>query len=148
MLRVTGIVGDASDPDIGERLHGLSHAGRVEYVSLDRADMSRRRLRATTDKGTDCAIVLPRSARLFNGAVLHLDDERAVVVRMSEEEWLAIAASDAASALELGYLAGNMHWRVRFQGTVLEIALEHAEEAYLSRLAPLLDSGRARRAAK
>ena len=81
MLRVTGLVGDASDPDIGERLHGLSHAGRIEYVSLSRADLSRRRLRATSDKGTDCAIVLPRSERLFNGAVLHLDDERAVVVR-------------------------------------------------------------------
>ena len=57
-------------------------------------------------------------------------------------------SGNAAAALELGYLAGNMHWRVRFQGTVLEIALEHAEEAYLSRLAPLLDSGRASKATK
>lgn len=145
MLRVTGLVGEASDPAIGERLHALSHAGKVEYISLNRADMSRRRLRTTTDKGTECAIVLPRPERLSNGAVLVLEDDRAIIVRMSEEEWLAIAAADAASALELGFLAGNMHWRVRFDGAVLEIALEHAEDAYIARLAPLLDSGRVRK---
>ncbi|MFQ5785820.1 MAG: urease accessory protein UreE [Alphaproteobacteria bacterium] len=148
MLRITGLFGDASDPDIAERLHALSHAGRVEYVTLDRADMNRRRLRVTTDKGTECAIVLARSERLSNGAVLILENDRAVVVRMSEEEWLAIAASDAAVALELGYLAGNMHWRVRFDDEVLRIALEGAESGYLARLAPLLDSGRARRMSK
>ncbi|MEE8275499.1 MAG: urease accessory protein UreE [Alphaproteobacteria bacterium] len=145
MLRVTKLAGDAGDPDIGERLHALSHAGKVEYVTLSRADMSRRRLRVVTDKGTDCAIVLPRSERLSNGAVLLLEDNRAVVVRMGEEKWLAIAASDAAAALELGYLAGNMHWRVRFDGDVLRIALEGAPAGYLARLAPLLDGGRARR---
>ncbi len=145
MLRVTKLAGDAGDPDIGERLHALSHAGKVEYVTLSRADMSRRRLRVVTDKGTDCAIVLPRSERLSNGAVLLLEDNRAVVVRMGEEEWLAIAACDAAAALELGYLAGNMHWRVRFDGDVLRIAVEGSQGGYLARLAPLLDGGRARR---
>lgn len=148
MLRVTGLVGNASDPEIAESLHALSHAGRVEYVTLNRADMSRRRLRVTTDKGTECAVVLARSESLSNGAVLVLDNDRAIIVRMSEEEWLAIAASDAAMALELGYLAGNMHWRVRFDGEVLQIALEGAESSYLARLAPLLDSGRARRMSK
>lgn len=145
MLRVTKLVGEASDPDIAERLHALSHAGRVEYVTLSRADMGRRRLRVATGKGADCAILLPRSERLSNGAVLLLESDRAVVVRMSEEEWLAVAASDAAAALELGYLAGNMHWRVRFDGAVLRIALEGAPAGYLARLAPLLESGRARR---
>ena len=52
MLRITSLVGEASDPDIGDRLHALSHAGKVEYMTLSRADMSRHRLRAATDKGT------------------------------------------------------------------------------------------------
>ena len=143
---MTSLVGLASDADVGERLHALSHAGQVEYVTLSRADMSRHRLRVTTDQGTECAIALPRSETLANGAVLLLEAERAIVVRMQEEDWLDIAAVDDAAALELGYLAGNMHWRVRFDGAVLKIALEGPEASYLARLAPLLDSGRVRRA--
>ena len=73
MVRVTNLFGLAGDPDVGERLHALSHVGKVEYVILSRADMSRHRLRAVTDKGTECAIALPRSERLSNGAVLLLD---------------------------------------------------------------------------
>lgn len=146
VVRVTNLFGVAGDPDVGERLHALSHVGKVEYVILSRADMSRHRLRAVTDKGTECAIALPRSERLSNGAVLLLEEDRAIVVRMQEEAWLDIEAVDGAAALELGYLAGNMHWRVRFDGPVLKIALEAPEANYLARLAQLLDSGRARRA--
>ncbi len=144
-MRVTSLVGLASDADVGERLHALSHAGQVEYVILNRADMSRHRLRVVTDRGTECAVALPRSEKLANGAVLLLEAERAIVVRMQEEDWLDVAAVDNAAALELGYLAGNMHWRVRFDGTVLKIALDGPEASYLARLAPLLDSGRVRR---
>ncbi len=146
MVRVTSLVGVASDEDVGERLHALSHAGQVEYVTLSRADMNRHRLRVVTDRGTECAIALPRSEKLANGAVLLLEAERAIVVRMEEEDWLDLCAADDAAALELGYLAGNMHWRVRFDGPVLKIALEGPEANYLARLAPLLDSGRIRRA--
>ena len=146
MVRVSNLFGLASDADVGERLHALSHAGQVEYVTLNRADMSRHRLRVVTDQGTECAIALPRSEKLANGAVLLLEADRAIVVRVQEEDWLDVAAVDDAAALELGYLAGNMHWRIRFDGPVLKIALEGPEASYLARLAPLLDSGRIRRA--
>ncbi len=145
-MRVTNLVGVASDENLGERLHALSHAGHVEYVILSRADMSRHRLRVVTDRGTECAIALPRSEKLTNGAVLLLEAERAIVVRMEEEDWLDLSAADEAAALELGYFAGNMHWRVRFDGAVLKISIEGPEASYLARLAPLLDSGRVRRA--
>ncbi len=146
MVRVTSLFGVARDEDVDERLHALSHAGQVEYVTLSRADMNRHRLRVVTDRGTECAIALPRSEKLANGAVLLLEAERAIVVRMQEEVWLDLCAADDAAALELGYLAGNMHWRVRFDGAVLKIALDGPEASYLARLAPLLDSGRVRRA--
>ena len=146
MLRLTYILGNASDPEIADALHTCEHHGTVEHISLDPADTARKRLRVTTDADTDCAITLSREERLENGSVLLLDAERAIVVRMEEEDWLDLRAADDAAALELGYLAGNMHWRVRFDGAVLKIALEGPEAGYLARLAPLLDSGRVRRA--
>ena len=145
MLRLTGIVGHASDLDIADKLHDLSHHGRVESVVLSRSDTQRHRLRVRTDRGTECAVALARTEHLSQGAVLLLEDDRAIVVRMEEEYWLPLAPRDAATALELGYHAGNLHWRVRFDGDILNVALEGPEAGYIARIEPLLADGRVRR---
>lgn len=144
MLRLQSIVGAATDAAIADRLHDLDHEGRVEYVTLSQEDTHRHRLRAVTDSGTECAIVLDRASHLFNGAVLLLDPARAVVVRMRETEWLTLAPRDAAAALEIGYFAGNMHWAVRFEGDLLRIALQGPLETYVERIDAFVADGRVR----
>jgi urease accessory protein len=146
MLRLDSILGHATDAALAERLHHLEHDGKVEYILLAGEDTARRRLHVATDRGTDCAIVLARSERLSNGAVLLLESDRAVVVRLKEAEWLTLQPRDAAAALELGYFAGNMHWPVRFDGAALKIALHGPAASYLERLDHLLKDGRIRRA--
>lgn len=142
MRKVESIIGTIDDPTLGERVHRLEHAGKVEYITLARADMSRRRQRAVSDKGGEYAIALPRDQRLTNGAILWLDEERAVVVRLEEQKWLTLAPADVSIALQLGYQAGNMHWRVQFAGDRLRIAVDGDEAAYLARLKPLLATDR------
>ena len=144
MLKLENIIGAATDASIAERLHHLGHHGRIEYLLLSTEDTQRHRMRASTDAGTECAVVLDRAQHLFNGAVLMLTDERAVVVRMRETDWLTLAPRDTPSALELGYFAGNMHWAVRFEGGWLRIALQGPADRYLERLEPFIADGRAR----
>ncbi len=143
MLRLTGILGNAAEPALAERLHALGHDGRVETIALDAADTARKRLRVRTDRGTDCAVAIPRSQRLANGSVLLLEADRAVVVRMRETVWLGLAPRDVAAALELGYFCGNLHWRVRFDGSLIRVALDSPRETYLARLEGHLADGRA-----
>jgi urease accessory protein len=145
MLRLDSIVAAATDAAVAERLHHLEHDGKVEYIVLAGEDTARRRLHVTTDRGTECAIVLARTDRLSNGAVLLLESDRAIVVRLKEAEWLALQPRDAAAALELGYFAGNMHWPVRFDGTALRVALHGPVQSYLERLDHLFKDGRIRR---
>ena len=141
MIIVGRIIGNASDADIADRLHALSHRDAVEYVDLKNTDIARRRQRVTTDKGTECGIALDRESNLAAGSVLKLEPDFAIVVRVEEESWLRISPGDAASALELGYNAGNLHWRVRFDGGDLLVALDGPKEDYLERLESLLASG-------
>jgi len=145
-VKIRGVLGFASDSALAERLHALGHTGRVEHLVLAQEDVHRRRLRAQTDQGTDCLIALPRNQTLGDGAVLLLESTRAIVVRLTEERWLTLAPRDSAAALELGYFAGNLHWRVRFVGARLLVALEGPEDDYLARLRPFLNDGRAERA--
>ena len=142
MILLKEIIGSASDQDLSGLLHNLEHQGMVEYIQLSSADTPRRRMRAVTDKGTKCGIALPRDQKLSNGSVLMLSEHKAIVVRVKEDSWIHLIPSDTESALELGYNVGNLHWRIRFNGSELLVALEGPVENYLKRIAPLLESGR------
>ena len=144
MITYTSIIGSAAEPRIADLLHSLEHHGRVDYVTLAADDIKRHRLRARTQRGDECGIALDRDMHLFDGAVLRLDRDAALVVRTEDTRWLRLAPRDAAAALELGYFAGNMHWKVRFGRGALEIAVKGALDDYLQRLAPMLADQRIR----
>lgn len=147
MLKLEHILGDAHDHDMGHRLHHLEHDGAVEFITLSRADTQRHRLRVLTDRGTECAIVVPRDQHLFDGAVMLLDATRAVVIRVEASQWLRFVPRDSHSALELGCFAGNLHWRVRFDNGALLVAVENDLDYYFQRLHHFLEDGRAVHAA-
>ncbi len=142
MITITGILGTASDPSLADRLHHLEHDDRVEILVVGDEDTSRRRLRGKTDKGTAVAIALERSDELVDGAVLLLEETRAIVLRKAEERWLRLTPRDADAALEAGYCAGNHHWKVRFEPGALLIATQGPAEHYVDRLEHLVEAGR------
>jgi urease accessory protein len=137
-----GIVGWAADEDVAHRLHELRHHEAVEYLHLDVSDLDRRRLRVTSDAGTDYALVLPRDSVLADGAVLLLETDRAVVVRAGAPRTLTLRATDLAAALRLGFLAGHLHWKADQRDDTLVVHLEGPESDYTSRITELLESQR------
>jgi urease accessory protein len=142
MITITGIVGTASDPSLADRLHHLEHDDRVEILVIGEEDASRRRLRGKTDKGTDVAIALERSSELVDGAVLLLEDTRAIVLRKAQQRWMRLRPRDTDAALEAGYCAGNHHWKVRFEPGALLVATQGPADHYVDRLEYLVASGR------
>ena len=134
MILITEILGSASDPEFTDLLHTISHEGILEHLEITQRDAQRRRFRGKTDCGTDCAITLSRNTQLNNGDLLLLEAERAIVVRVDVERWLRIMPRDATVALRLGYHAGNLHWRVKFEESNLLILLEGSRENYMARL--------------
>lgn len=142
VLVVSTLVGSRLDHDLGHRLHHMEHDGTVETVQLETRDMTRRRLRVVTDRGTACLIALPRSEQLFDGAILLLEPGRAIVVRALEQAWLRLRPASLPDALQLGYAAGNLHWKVRFDAGDVEVALEAPRQAYLDRVRDLISEGR------
>lgn len=131
------IIGNRMDAALAGPLHHLAHHGAIDLLHLDAADLKRRRLQATTASGRMVQIALPRSETLADGAVLALDAQGAVVVRVRTQSALRLAPRDAADALALGYHAGNLHWAVRFEGAVLVVPLDAPPELYLARLGDL-----------
>jgi urease accessory protein len=146
MRFLDAIVGWATDRAVADRLHELSHRADldspVEYIHLDIHDLHRKRLRATSDAGTDYAIVLPRDCALADGAVLLLEPDHAVVVRAGSPQTMTLRANDIGAALGLGFLAGHLHWKVDQHDDVFVVHLEGRRSEYSARIAELLESGR------
>jgi len=142
MLRIDRVLGSRLEPEFSEELHRLEHRGAIDIVNVPVADLARRRLLITTRGGEELAIALPRHQKLFDGAVLLLDDDRAIVVRAASERWLRLEPRSIGDAVELGYRVGNLPWRVRFGGEVLLVAMEGRLEDYTARLENLITSRR------
>jgi len=142
MLRIERVLGSRIEADLAERLHRLEHQGAVDIVTVPAADLARRRLLIATRKGEELAIALPRTEKLFDGAVLLLEEDRAIVVRAATERWLRLEPRSISDAVELGYQVGNLHWRVRFGGEVLLVALEGRPEDYTARIEGLIAARR------
>ena len=142
MLRIEQVLGSRIDPVLAGRIHDLEHRGAVDVVTVAVADLARRRLLVTSRGGEQLAIALPREQKLFDGAVLVIDADRAIVVRAAAERWLRLQPGTISDAIELGYHAGNLHWRVRFDGAVMLVALEGRPEDYTARLGELVSAQR------
>lgn len=141
MLLVERIIGDRSDASLSHQLHHLEHAHAVDFLVLPRNELSRRRFRARSEDGLDVAITLPREEKLFDGAILALDTDSALVVKVEADNWLRLRPADMAAALQVGFHAGNLHWRVRFDGDDLLVAVEQELKSYLERLEDLTKNG-------
>ena len=138
MLRLHGIVGHRDDPQVHDRLHHVEHHGGIELLFVPPHEVGRKRFRLATDKGTDCAVSLDRDEELSDGALLFLEHDRAVIARFGEQALWRLRPRDAAAAVKLGWHAGNLHWRVRFEGDVLVVLLDGPPTDYRARIAPLL----------
>jgi len=141
MLRLDGIVGSERDEVLSRKLHKLRHEGNIEYLFVQETDIGRRRLRLSTDRGTDCGISLSRNEVLEDGAVLFLDDRRAIVVRVGAAETLRLRPRSSEAALRLGWNAGNLHWKVKFDSGDLVVLVDGTREEYLARVVALISEG-------
>ncbi len=141
MKRISSIFGHVSDARISKLLHELDHQNLVETITLLPEDLKRHRLKVKTDKDHEVAISIPRDIALEDGSVLCLETDRAIIICASKQKWLVITASTAALAIQLGYHAGNLHWKVRFQGAELHVVVVSCYKDYTDRLHDLFKPG-------
>jgi len=141
-LNIHRVLGSRLEPSFSEKIHRLELHNAVDEVRLPAAALEQRELLATTRGGQDLAIALPRHEKLFDGAVLRLDDDGAIVVREAGTRCLRLQPRSISDAIELGYHIGNLGWPVRFEGDVLFVAMQGRAENYVVRLGELIWSRR------
>ena len=139
MLILEQILGFTSDLKYENTIHDLSHKNNIEYIILDPLDVSRKRIRIKSDKGTDCAISLNRNENLSDGAILFISNEKAIVIKINKQKWIEIKVNSRKDTIKFGYFIGNLHWKVKFKDENVLIALEGPLNNYKDRIKDFLN---------
>jgi urease accessory protein len=133
---VTAIAGRADEPRFADR--------RVVGVAVAWDEATRRRLRRRAQDGTDVLIELDRGEFLADGAVLHDDGERILVVERTREPALVVRFSPATEparlvelALRLGHAFGNQHIPIDVVGSEARIPITTSESVARATIAAL-----------
>lgn len=103
MLVIGKILGHATE---------LSYIGRrKDLVLIEAAEAGRRRLRTRSQDGVDVGIDLSQRSWLFEGAVLHDDGTRILVVSRRPELVMVISLGNISvhDAFRIGHALGNRH---------------------------------------
>ncbi len=142
MLLVERVLGSRIDASLSERLHHLQHHGQVDVLVLPAAELARRRFRAKSEAGLEVAIALPRTRSCSTAPSSTSMTSEPWWSRSTPNTGCALQPRSIADAVELGYHAGNLHWRVRFSGEAMLVALEGPVDRYLERLGALVTERR------
>ena len=142
MMFVDRVLGSRLDPALAERLHRLEHRGRLDVLTIPAEELARSALQGDQPSWRGGHGRAAARAEAVRRRGLAHRGRTGAVVRVDKEHWLRLEPRSLADAIELGYHAGNLHWRVRFQGEALLVALEAPVDHYLDRLGALVTGRR------
>ena len=125
---------DPTKDNTEQLIHKLEHEEALDTIRLNADDLSRRRFTSETTFGKTVGISLPRSLKLYDGALLEISERYCLMVKVEPENWLRLEVQSADVALRLGYFAGNLHWAVKFDQNSISVAISGDVDSYLDRI--------------
>src|SRR6185503_6624675 len=117
MIQIHKIIGNInSDGNLKNQYEDMMKYGHVEIIKISRLESDRTRMRKTSDKGTDLALVLDNGSHINHGDVVLLTEDKMVIAMRVSENVATISLRDNITtdqifktAIKLGHTIGNMH---------------------------------------
>lgn len=148
-IQVSSILGNINkDKILKARYEEMSRLGLCEVVKISRIESERVRMRKLTDKGSDVIITLPQGSRLRHGDVIHLSDERMIVIELKMEDLVMVRIRDDTPvdhaievAVRIGHTIGNLHRPIKVEerSVYFPIQADTEIEMFKRLLTPILD---------
>jgi urease accessory protein len=112
--------------------------GRVEKIEISRLESDRTRMRKTSDKGTDLALVLDNGSHVNHGDVILLTEDKMVIAVRVSENVATISLRDNIkndqlfkTAIKLGHTIGNMHRPIKITNDKISFPIQGQSEIEL-----------------
>jgi urease accessory protein len=138
MLNINSVVGNIhKDHELGHKYRQMSEK-QLETIRISRSEAQRVRMRKTSDKGTDVAIMLPQNTHIKHGDVLLLDNDKIIVVEIQPERVAVIAIENNIAshhlleiAAKVGHTIGNLHRPIKIENNNIILPIQAESELEL-----------------
>jgi urease accessory protein len=136
MISINSVVGNIhNDNDLAQKYHQMTGKQLSEIIRISRSEAQRVRMRKTSDKGTDVAIMLPQSVHIKHGDVLLLDNDKIIVVEIQPERVAVIAVKNNTAsehlfemAVKVGHTIGNLHRPIKLEDNKIILPIQAESE--------------------
>lgn len=136
MISINSIVGNIhNDYDLGQKYNEMTARQLSEIIRISRSEAQRVRMRKTSDKGSDVAIMLPQSVHLRHGDVLLLNSDKIIIVEIQAEKVAVIAVENNIAsehlfemAVKVGHTIGNLHRPIKLEDNKIILPIQAESE--------------------
>lgn len=136
MIHINNIIGNINfDSHLKDKYEDMMKNGRVEKIEITRLESDRTRMRKTSDKGTDLALVIDAGSHINDGDVVLLTEDKMVIAIRVSENVATISLRDNIStdqlfktAIKLGHTIGNMHRPIKITNGKISFPIQAQSE--------------------
>ena len=139
MITVGSVVGNKNkEENLIHIYQDMASKGLVDIVLMSRMEAQRVRMRKSSNKGTDVAIMLPQNVQIKHGDVLLLNSERMIVAEIIPERVAVIALTENTPndhvfeiAVKIGHTIGNLHRPIKLEDNKIFLPIQADSELEL-----------------
>jgi urease accessory protein len=149
MITINSVIGNIyHDAYLKKRYEEMSSRSLREFIRISRTEAQRIRMRKTSSKGSDIAVILTPGTKLRHGDVLMNANDRMITIELEPENVAVVQVKDnihehdaVEVPVRIGHAIGNLHRPIRLEGRKIYFPIQADPEIDMFKkiFSPLLD---------
>lgn len=136
MITINSIIGNMyHDENLRKQYQHMSSQSLCESIRINRIEAQRVRMRKTSSKGTDIALIMTPGTKLRHGDVLLVANDKMVIMELEPENLAVIQVKDnipehdaVQVPVTIGHAIGNLHRPIKLEGRKIYFPIQTDSE--------------------
>lgn len=136
MITINSIIGNMyHDENLRKQYQDMSSQSLCESIRINRIEAQRVRMRKTSSKGTDIALIMTPGTKLRHGDVLLVTNDKMVIMELEPENLAVIQVKDnihehdaVQVPVTIGHAIGNLHRPIKLEGRKIYFPIQTDSE--------------------
>ncbi len=136
MITINSIIGNMyHDENLRKQYQDMSSQSLCESIRINRIEAQRVRMRKTSSKGTDIALIMTPGTKLRHGDVLLVSNDKMVIMELEPENLAVIQVKDnipehdaVQVPVTIGHAIGNLHRPIKLEGRKIYFPIQTDSE--------------------
>jgi urease accessory protein len=141
LITIDSVIGNINkNTNLKRKYNEMSDKKVCEAIKTSRLESQRVRMRKTSNKGTDIALILPQGTQLRHGDVIMVTEEKMVIVELEPENVAMIEIKDNIRdhdiievPVRVGHTIGNLHRPLKLERNKIYFPIQADSELEMFR---------------